>query len=245
MNKLYIGAALVVVLVIVGAVVALQPWAGDDDEEEETPDVMLKVNGQDYEWKVLKDLDTKTVSDSTGVSLSAIINHTGLGDPDTHQYQLLASDGYYKNVTWGNMEEGILVKVVEGKDTTFTSSFSTLPNRYKVREITEIKVVDTATLVVNGREYTWEQPFDKMFDDVTIGEDTGIRLSDLLNHTGLSDPTGWNYTLKASDGYSKTVNWTSMLTGILVSQDSKTVFESLPKSYQVKDLVEIEVVPLS
>jgi hypothetical protein len=245
MNKyMYMGAGLVVVLVIVGALVVLHPWS-DDDEEEETPDVMLKVNGEEYAWKDLEDLGTKTVSDSTGVSLSAIIDHTGLSDPGSHQYQLLASDGYYKNVTWDNMEEGIIVEVVEGKDTSLKSVFSSLPKRYSVREMVEIKVVETATLKVGNREYTWEQPFDTMFDAVTIGEYEGIRLSDLVNHTGLADPADHNYTLLASDGYSKTVNWTSMMTGVLVSEDHKTAFEALPSAYNVKDLIEIEVVPIT
>jgi len=245
MSKLAVAAVIVIVLVV-GVATAyyfLMPKDGEN-EKETTPDAKITVNGKEYAWKDIDDLETKTINGTQGVSLSGIINNSGLSGQADRQYKVVASDGFYKNVTWGNMMEGVLAKVVDGKNTTFKTSFSTLPKRYNVKNVIDIQVITTDIINVTGRMYTWEQPFDNMFDVVTINGTNGTRLSDIVNHTGLANPAGYNYTLFANDGYNKTVNWSSMTTGILVQDGHKSLFEFLAKGYQVKGLVDIKAVPV-
>ena len=244
MNRMALTAGVVVVLVVVLAAAYLLMPAKEEENNGQNPQAQVTVNSKTYTWSDLDDLEMKTVNGTQGVSLSGIINHSGLSGQQDHQYKILASDGFYKNVTWGNMMEGVLVKTVDGKNTTFKTTFSTLPKRYNVKEVVDIQVIATDTLVVAGRQYTWEQPFDSMFEAVNINGTDGVRLSDIVNHTGLATPANCNYTLTASDGYNKTVDWSSMMTGILVLDGHKTVFEFLAKGYQVKDLAEIKAVPM-
>ena len=246
MNGRHLVAAGVLVLVIaLVAALVMMLYLRGGEEGGKPPGPGLVVNGREYPWTELEGLEKRTVSGSEGVSLSAIINHSGLKNPREHQYRLVASDGYSKNVTWSDMLEGALVRTLDGKNVTLKSAFPSLPKRYSVRQLVEIQVIQTDTLAVCGREYTWEQPFDTMFESVTVGGLEGIRLSDLVNHTGLSGQADHRYTLIAGDGYNKTVNWTDMLAGALVFEGHKTVFESLPKAYHIKDLVEIIAVPLN
>jgi hypothetical protein len=244
MSKMALAAGIVVVLVVVVAAAYFFMPTKKEKNNKETPQANVTVNGKAYTWKDMENLEMKTVNGTAGVSLSAVINVSGLAGPLEHQYKILASDGFYKNVTWGNMMEGVLVKAVDGSNTTFKTAFSTLPKRYNVKNVLDIQVITTDILNVTGRQYTWEQPFDNMFEAVNISGFDGIRLSDLINHTGLANQANYNYTLTASDGYNKTVNWTSMLTGALVLDGHKTAFETLPKGYQVKNLADIVAVPV-
>ena len=244
MNKTALAAVVVIVLVLGIGVVYYLTLPEDGGNNGPAPETKFTANGKEYGWNDLSALEMKTVNGTQGVSLSAIINQSGLASPADHQYKVVASDGYYKNVTWGNLMEGVLAKVVDGKNTTYKTAFSTLPKRYNVREVRDIQVITTDTLTVAGRQYTWEQPFDSMFDTVSINGTAGIRLSDLVNHTGLATPASHNYTLRASDDYNKTVDWSDMESGILVQDGHQTLFEFLAKAYQVKDLVTIEAVPV-
>ena len=239
-----LAAGVVVVLVIVVAAAYFLMPANNGNNGNEPAQTKVTVNGKSYAWNDMDDLEMKTVNGTTGVSLSGLINNSGLAGQPDHQYKILASDGFYKNVTWGNMMEGVLVKVVDGKNTTYKTSFSTLPKRYNVKDVVDIQVITTDILNVTGRQYTWEQPFDNMFEAVNISGFDGIRLSDLINHTGLANQANYNYTLTASDGYNKTVTWSNMISGVLVVDGHKTAFEGLAKGYQVKNLVDIKAVPL-
>ncbi|MGQ9582491.1 MAG: hypothetical protein ACUVV6_03140 [Thermoplasmatota archaeon] len=241
-SSVLVAAVVAVVIAAVALALVLLPRAGREGGGE-TGGPKLTVNGKAWEWAGLEKLERRTVSGTEGVSLSAIVNASGVGDPAAHQYRLLASDGYSKNVTWDDMVEGAVARVVEGGNATLKSMFPSLPKRYSVRGLVEIQLIETATLRVCGRTYTWEQPFDTMLEPASIGGLEGVRLSDLVNHTGLANPASLNYTLRAGDGHNKTVNWSSMCSGLLLVEDHGTFFESLPKAYQVKDLVEIEASP--
>ena len=70
---------------------------------------------------------------------------------------------------------------------------------------------------------------------------TGYSLSDMVNYTGLASPQNHTYKIIASDGFNKTVNWTSMMRGVVIKADTKTVFPGLAKGYMVKNVVKIEV----
>jgi len=99
---------------------------------------------------------------------------------------------------------------------------------------------DTDTLVVNGKEYTWVELFDD-FSTVTMDGNEGIRLSDIMNDTGLEDPGSHGYRIIAADGYTKTVSWDDMQNGI-IQESKETYFSDLPKQFYVRDVNEIEVI---
>jgi len=96
-------------------------------------------------------------------------------------------------------------------------------------------------ITVNGVEYEWDM-LGKNFTVVEVDGRTGVRLSDIINDTGLEDPASRNYAIIGADGYRKTVEWSDMLNGILVIDSKEVYFTSLEKQYYVHDVVEIEVV---
>ncbi len=236
-------ALVAVVVVAAGALAAvlLHGRGGGGGGGSEGP--ALLVAGRDWSWSALESIERRTVSGNEGFSLSALVNASGVSEPSAHQYRLLASDGYSKNVTWDDMLEGVVARVVDGGVSTLKSIFPSLPKRYSVRGLVEIQPIETDTLRVCGRTYTWEQPFDTMLELVNISGVEGVRLSDLVNHTGVAGPEALNYTLRARDGYNKTVSWSSMCSGLLVLDGHRSHFESLPKAYHVRDLKEIEASP--
>lgn len=99
----------------------------------------------------------------------------------------------------------------------------------------------TNTLRVNGQHYTIDQLFS-LTKPRTVNDSqyTGIALDDLMQKTGVSDPEQHLYTLKASDGYEKTVTWENMKNGLL-TKDRESIFSDLPKAFHVKDIIAIEV----
>lgn len=103
--------------------------------------------------------------------------------------------------------------------------------------------IDKDTITINGEEYTIDQIF-YMGDTKTIqtieGEKTGVSLKDLIIKVGIGCPACHEYTIKAKDGYQKTVDWDTMKTGVLVDY-KKVFFPDTPKAFWVGDIVEIEV----
>lgn len=99
----------------------------------------------------------------------------------------------------------------------------------------------TDTLLVNGQQYSIDQLFllvkPRSFNDLQY---TGIALDDLMLKTGVSNPEQHTYTLKGSDGYEKTVTWENLRNG-LFTKDHESIFSDLPKAFQIKDIVIIEV----
>jgi len=104
---------------------------------------------------------------------------------------------------------------------------------------------DTSKIVVNGRDYTWEGLFQR-FTPVRFtangGTYSGVRLSDIINDTGLDDREGHRYKVTGADGYQKEFSWGDLLNGYLVREGKKTIFPGLTKSFWVRDVVWIEVV---
>lgn len=99
----------------------------------------------------------------------------------------------------------------------------------------------TDTVLINGQDYTIDQLF-LLTSPRSLNETeyTGIALDDLMVKTGTTDPEQHTYTLKAADGYEKTVTWENMKNGVL-TKDRMSVFSDLPKAFHVKDIVTIEV----
>ena len=69
----------------------------------------------------------------------------------------------------------------------------------------------------------------------------GIALDDMMLKAGVSKPGTHEYTIIASDGYQKTVNWENMNNGLL-TENRESIFSDLPKSFRVKDIIKIEVI---
>jgi len=103
--------------------------------------------------------------------------------------------------------------------------------------------IDKDTITINGEEYTIDQIF-YMGETKTIqtieGEKAGVALDDLIIKAGAGCPSCHEYTIKAKDGYQKTVNWEIMKTGIL-TDIKKVFFPNTAKAFWVGDIIEIEV----
>ena len=104
---------------------------------------------------------------------------------------------------------------------------------------------DVQKVVVNGKDYSWDAVFTG-FQSVNFtangGNYTGVKLSDIVNDSGLTGQVAHQYTLTGSDGYSKTVTWNDMMGGYLVLDEKKAIFPGLTRSFWVKGVITIEVV---
>ena len=103
--------------------------------------------------------------------------------------------------------------------------------------------IDKDTISLNGNEYTIEE-LSFLAEQKTIdtfeGEKTGISLEDLFQKVGIGCLSCHEYTIKAEDGYEKTVSWEVLKTGVL-SEIKKVYFPDTPKAFWVGDIVEFEV----
>jgi hypothetical protein len=76
---------------------------------------LVIVNDIEYEWNViLSDFDKSdfTTDDGVqqGVLVSTIILDTGLENPESYDYKLIGIDGYQKDVTWDDVQNGFFVE---------------------------------------------------------------------------------------------------------------------------------------
>jgi hypothetical protein len=98
------------------------------------------VNDTDYTrndiFTYFGDVSFEANEDSyEGVRLSDVIIDTGLAKPGSHQYKIIASDGYQKDVTWEDMQNGFLV------EDEFKTIFPGLTRSFWVRDVISIEVV--------------------------------------------------------------------------------------------------------
>ncbi|MGA1848152.1 MAG: hypothetical protein ACMUHB_02320 [Thermoplasmatota archaeon] len=239
---------------IVGALILLMGFAliagcTYNRDVDETDDWSMTINGIDYKFEdILDDFEKTSVRGSNdveyeGVSLKALLEDAGVSDLSVHTYTIAASDGYTKEVTYLDIEAGIIVQ-----DDHMTV-FPDLPGKYRVKDVVSIEPVDGDTITINGKLFTWMQPFDIFTSDIQMKDDEnntyeGILLSDLMNGTAVDDPQDFNYTITAvGDGYSVEVTWDDMMRGLLVNDDDHMAFfPHLARSYRVKDVNQIEVV---
>ena len=103
--------------------------------------------------------------------------------------------------------------------------------------------IDKETITIYGDEYTIDELLF-MGETKTIqtveGEKTGVSLEDLISKVGIGCPSCYEYTIKGSGNYEKTVDWEIMKTGIL-GDIKKVFFPDTPKNLWVGDIYEIEV----
>jgi len=99
------------------------------------------------------------------------------------------------------------------------------------------------TITINNQEYTFDD-FLLLGGEKTIetvdGEVTGASLENIIKSIGVSCSSCSKYTIKAADGYQKTVEWDVLKTGVL-TEEKRVFFSDTPKALWVRDIVEIEV----
>ncbi len=98
-------------------------------------------------------------------------------------------------------------------------------------------------ITVNGKDMSMVKLFEACTQrevETVKGNYTGVPLACLINESGVAEPETHDYTIRAADGYEKTVQWDDMLNGI-ITEDRYTVFPTLPRAYWIHDVVEIEV----
>jgi len=76
---------------------------------------VINVNDIDYGWDtIFSDYESEDFvaagDDYTGVPVSWIILDTGLENPETFEYKFIGLDGYQKDVTWEDVQNGYLVE---------------------------------------------------------------------------------------------------------------------------------------
>lgn len=104
--------------------------------------------------------------------------------------------------------------------------------------------INKDTITINGEEYTIEQIF-MIIESKTIetaeGKKTGVSLEDLMIKAGISCTSCNKYTIKAEDGYQKTIDFEILKTGILTDY-SRVYFPNTAHALWVSDVIEIEVI---
>jgi hypothetical protein len=103
--------------------------------------------------------------------------------------------------------------------------------------------INKNTITINGQEYTYDYLFllggEKTIKTVD-GEVTGASLENIIKSIGIACTSCSKYTIKATDGYQKTIEWNVLKTGVL-SKENRVYFPDTPKALWVSDVVEIEV----
>lgn len=237
MKKQNIALGLGMMVILMAVVIA--GCIEEDDEEA------ITINGEEITLSSIFDDHTTTTVETggetyEGVSLSLLVTESGLADPGTKQYRITASDGWNQDVTWEDMEAGILVE-----EETMTA-FPGLPGKYRIRDVSSIEPVDADTITVNGKLFVWKQVFHIIDSPVEMMDEDnntleGVYLSEVVNITLLDDPETHRYDLLGEDGYNQTVTWDDMVQGILVEDEMKCFFPHLEKKFHISDIVEIEV----
>jgi hypothetical protein len=118
-------------MIIIGSFSALAYNTMNQKESEK-----FTLNGKEFDYENLyDDREIIEVQGFEGVPLTLLISEAGVDDPSAHEYKISGADGYFKTVSWRDMETGILTldekKVV----------FETKAKAYWVRDVVEIEVV--------------------------------------------------------------------------------------------------------
>jgi hypothetical protein len=100
----------------------------------------ITINGDLYTWMQPFDIFTATVmSNDTltleGVLISDLLNGTEITNPQDHNFTIMASDGYQKEVTWNDLLSGILVP------DDMKTFFPDLDKKYHIKYVVKIEVV--------------------------------------------------------------------------------------------------------
>jgi len=101
---------------------------------------------------------------------------------------------------------------------------------------------DINIILINDQEFIIEDLFSSFeIREIDSLDETGIALDYLITSFDIDCPSCHSYKIIGDDGYSQTVNWDNLKNGVL-TYDKLVVFSDLPKSFNVKNVVEIEVI---
>jgi hypothetical protein len=100
---------------------------------------ILVVNGIEYDWdSVFSDFEVRTFTandqDYQGISLEELILDSGVENPESHGYRFNGLDGYQKDVTWNDIQNGYLT--LEHR-----SVFPNLTQSFWVSDLASIEVI--------------------------------------------------------------------------------------------------------
>lgn len=240
--------ALIITILIVVAIVIIAAMIRLPEEESDT----MNFNGVDYTYDgMVAEFGTEDVDGKTGVPLGDIMLTTDFADLDANAqndtlFSITADDGWQKNVSWSDVQTGILV---EEDHMTY---FPDLPGAYKIKNLVSIDDIDIGPIAIitadapwsSAAEVTWTGLFAEI-DEVTFTDHnqnmTGIELVDVFNYTGFRDLENATFTFEGVDGYAKSVNYTEVQAGYLVEDGMKTYFVNLTGQYQIKNMFRIVV----
>ena len=99
------------------------------------------------------------------------------------------------------------------------------------------------SIAISGNEYNFDNLFEELSSksiETDEGIKTGIALNDLIEYIGISNPDHYQYTVKASDSYQKTILWDDFKDGVL-SKEKRIFFSDLAHAFWVNNINEIEV----
>lgn len=247
MNDKVIGLTVIAIVVVIGiSAIIYAVMVGESMEGNK-----VIIGDSEMCWtEMTETYGTTTVDDKEGVPLGAMAAGQNMTNVSMH-YVLKADDGYAMAVNWTTLQTGILIKEEGDNDDGetekyFMTYFPNLPGAYRVRYLESIEAEDLTPIKCNGLEYHTEYMAKRVGEKTIMHNETvtftGYSLSDMVNYTGLEGAENHTYEIIASDGYSKEVNWTAMMSGIVVDGDTMSYFPGLEKKYWVKDIIEIRVV---
>ena len=100
--------------------------------------------------------------------------------------------------------------------------------------------IDTHTITINNKVFTYAQ-LAVHTNTRIIESNEGFALDDLINNSGVTEPTHHEYVIIGADGYQKTVQWNHLQNGLL-TPEGQVIFSDLAKAFRVMDVVMIKVI---
>ena len=240
--------ALIITLLLVAALMVIAAVINLPAEETDT----MNFNGTDYTYSDLEsEFGTKDANGMTGVPLDKVILSTDFADLDSDSqnetlFCLIAEDGWQKNVSWSDMQTGILV------ETDQMAYFPDLPGAYKIKHLASIDDVDLGPVAIILADGNWnsatETTWSELFAEVDVVNFTdndqalaGLNIVDVLHYAGFDDLENATFTFEGVDGYVKSVNYTEIQSGYLLEDGMKTDFVNLDGQYHIKNVIRITV----
>ncbi len=144
---------------------------------------------------------------------------------------MMATDGFEKTEDYDVFVDAFIVM---SSDDAPAFRSPEMPRGMHVRDLAWFTVGDTAFISVSRSP--------ELLGEASVDEDVGVSLSALAEELGLLDAD--EYVLEASDGYTAEVSSEDLEAGIVFFRDSgevASVFEDLPRSTAVKDLLMLKV----
>ena len=245
-----IGIAIVAVIAVLALVVLSLVFVFNDGDDGGDDETTMTFNGVDFTWSELEsEFGTEVVDGNTGVPLGEIILTSSFGELESDDqnktlFRITAEDGWQKNVSWTDLQSGILV------EEDLMTYFPDLPGAYKVKNLATIEDIPLDPLAIinpnsnwgGSAEITWDELFTEL-NVTTFQNADAVAFEDVLDYAGFSDLDLENatFTIVGVDGYSKDVTWTNVQNGVLILDGHKSDFTDLTGAYKVRNIIRIIV----